>query len=185
MRETLTYSSLLSTLYDEPAPVGKLGRGTHYSVVRLTQWHGPKPGAPNANRLHDIAIIWDEDHDTRVIDALEQIHVAGLSSPIVFIGERKGHLTVLVDQRFVDSSSASELEQYSKAIERIAQDLDDPWSCDVDGFDTTMHMGDQSVRYGIINDKGDKVTTYLCNINNLWALGHKDFKPTTPSFPPT
>ena len=38
MAATPQYSTLFSCLYDEPDPVGQLGRGTHYSVMRSVEW---------------------------------------------------------------------------------------------------------------------------------------------------
>jgi predicted nucleic acid-binding protein len=57
-----TYSPYFKTLYDQPEPIGRLGRGTHYSVLRCLGLSG----------FHDFAIIWDEDHDKRVI-AVQQV----------------------------------------------------------------------------------------------------------------
>lgn len=65
-------SCFFHTLHDEPGRVGSLGRGTHYSVLRAVIWE-PEP------RFHDFAVIWDEDHDTRIIGVLEQLYVRRLS----------------------------------------------------------------------------------------------------------
>ena len=60
------YSPFFSTLHDEDGPVGHLGGGTHYSVLRAVLWE-PEPA------FHDFAVVWDEDHDLRVVWVLEQM----------------------------------------------------------------------------------------------------------------
>ena len=76
-----TYSPFFQTLYDEQAPVGHLGRGTHYSVLRAAVFHDELGEILPENRykgphakFHDFAVIWDEDHDKRVIEVIEQIY---------------------------------------------------------------------------------------------------------------
>jgi hypothetical protein len=41
-------------------------------------------------------VIWDEDHDERVIGVVERMYFAGLLHPVLFVGERKGSLTVVL-----------------------------------------------------------------------------------------
>ncbi|MBM3548872.1 MAG: hypothetical protein FJX54_18165 [Alphaproteobacteria bacterium] len=93
---TAFYSHSFSCLYDEPAPIGVLGRGAHHSVFRSMQSRDINGSRLENRRIHDFAIIWDEDHDTRVISVVERLHLTGLLWPIVFIGERKGVLTIFL-----------------------------------------------------------------------------------------
>ncbi|WP_253073410.1 hypothetical protein [Sodalis ligni] len=99
------YSTLLSCLYDEQQPIGNLGRGTHYSIFRTVEWLDVNRTPVNLPQLHDFSVIWDEDHDERVINVIENIYMAGLLSPIQFIGERKGTLTVIVAAKFYYGAS--------------------------------------------------------------------------------
>src|SRR5688572_1906398 len=85
MTNPSVYSKLFACLYDEPAPVGNLGRGTHYSVMRSVEWLDVVRRPLPLPEIHDFAVIWDEDHDSRVIEAVERIYMAGLLSPIQFI----------------------------------------------------------------------------------------------------
>ena len=78
---TRHYSDYFTTIYDETAPVGHLGRGTHYSVMRYASWYDVECKRLNRPQTHDFAIIWDEDHDTRIFYALEKILDAGLIAP--------------------------------------------------------------------------------------------------------
>ncbi len=170
------YSSLFSCLYDEANPVGSLGRGTHYSVFRSVEWLDVIRQPLTKPQVHDFAVIWDEDHDTRVIDVIEQIYMAGLLSPIQFVGERKGMLHVIVASRFYYIGSPSDTEEYRRGIATIAQGLEDPWSLDLGMFDRsdpeTMHQCDYQ---GIIAAEKRRVDIYLRNIDSLWRLGTREF----------
>ncbi len=178
MAATPQYSTLFSCLYDEPDPVGQLGRGTHYSVMRSVEWLDVTRRPLALPEIHDFAVIWDEDHDTRVIEAVEQIYMAGLLSPVQFIGERKGMLTVIVAARFYFWSDSG-IEAYTRAINDISQSLDDSWPAEVGSFDRSpdsVQMGWlQTSTAGLISDTDHRVNTYLTNVDSLWRLGTKPF----------
>jgi hypothetical protein len=84
------------TLHNETKPVGDFGRGTHYSVMRVPIWRDTLLRPMHQGAMLDFAIIWDEDHDERVLKVIERIYFAGLLAPVRFIGERKGTLSVLI-----------------------------------------------------------------------------------------
>jgi hypothetical protein len=174
------YSNLFTCLHDEPKPVGRLGRGTHYSVFRSVEWLDVTRRPLALPQTHDFAVIWDEDHDTRVIEAIERIYMAGLLSPVQFIGERKGSLTVIVAARFYFTGAKDQTEAYRRAIEEVAQDLDDPWNAALGSFDRSPDSPHQSFFEGIISDNDHRVGLYLANIDSLWGLGTKTYKPYAP-----
>lgn len=159
----MVYSPFFQTLYDETRPVGILGRGTHYSVLRAATWHDSFLQPLSKAELLDFAVIWDEDHDARVMQVVETIYFDGLLAPIRFIGERKGGLTVLVA---METASAGDLAPYSERVEEAVRRtvLDDWWNVAVD------YVGNEGT---IINAEPEKVAVYLQNINNLWCLGIK------------
>ena len=164
------YSDLFSCRYDQPAPVGKMGRGTHYSVFRTAEWHDVNGVAVRRAQLHDFAVIWDEDHDTRVIPAIENLYVAGLLAPVQFIGERKGTLTVLVAACFYDLDDV--LEPYRKCIAQIAEALpDDRWEVEIGSFCRSALEEHRLMPAGIIADTEERVAVYLRGIDHLWKLG--------------
>ena len=190
MTATPQYSTLFSCLYDEAEPVGHLGRGTHYSVMRSVEWLDVTRQPLTTPEVHDFAVIWDEDHDTRVIEAAERIYMAGLLSPVQFIGERKGGLTVIVAARFYYSGSEADLQAYTQAVNAISQDLDDPWPAEVGSFDRAkgaVQLGwHQTFTAGLISDEEHRVNTYLANIDSLWRLGTKPLVvPRATACPPT
>lgn len=158
------YSPYLRLLYDQEAPVGHLGRGTHYSVLRAPCWHGADLSPLPAGTLHDFAIIWDEDHDERIIEVIERMYLAGLLAPVLAIGERKGCLTVLVSDEAKARLGAGGLERYRALIQPLAEADGDVWSVDVSGF------GPES---GIISASDEEVELYLRSIDLLWRLGSR------------
>lgn len=177
MIETRQYSTLFSCLHDEPDPVGSLGRGTHYSVLRSVEWLDVTRSTLASPQIHDFAIIWDEDHDTRVIEAVERIYMAGLLSPIQFIGERKGTLTVIVAAKFYFSCSEADIEDYRKSVEAITLSLNDAWPTQLGSFDRASGSPHQSFYEGLIHDRENRIGLYLSNIDSLWSLGTKMYVP--------
>ncbi|MBD2292650.1 hypothetical protein H6G06_03910 [Anabaena sphaerica FACHB-251] len=159
------YLEFFKTLHDEVAPTGYLGRGSHYSVLRSVVWHDNLQHPLTKPVYHDLAIIWDEDHDIRVIEVVKLLYFAGLITPAIIVGERKGSFTLLVSEQTVEEAGKKWLSRYQQAIEEITQSLDDPWSAEVASINSRDH--------GIINDNYEKVSQYLQTINMLWQLGIK------------
>jgi hypothetical protein len=181
---TPVYSTLISCLHDEPEPVGSLGRGTHYSVFRSVEWLDVVRAPLNLPQVHDFAVIWDEDHDTRVIDTIEAIYMAGLLSPIQFIGERKGTLTVIVAARFYYWGPQTSLDTYVKQLNDITlNQAGDTWPTEVGMFDRQPGSSHQNEFHALIMASEYRVKTYLRNIDSLWGLGTKPFVPK-PADPP-
>lgn len=177
MPDSSKYSTLFTTIHDEQSPVGDIGRGSHYSILRSVEWMDVTRIQLKVPQIHDFAVIWDEDHDTRVIEAVERIYMAGLLSPVQFIGERKGCLSVVVAAKFYFWGEPSIMTSYSDSITKIAQSLDDPWILEVGCFDRSPgYPNHQCFDINIIQDNEDKVITYLKTIDNLWHLGTKDYK---------
>lgn len=174
---TRTYSHLFSCLYDQPDPVGRLGRGVHYSVFRSTQWRAIDGDHLRAPRIHDFAVIWDEDHDERVIHVAERLHMAGLLWPVVFLGERKGVLTVLLDYMagpnlFMDESV------WIEKIRDVASQADDTddWQVEIGMFHrmVVLDEGTQTDAKRIIPEDETRVILYLQAIDVLWQLGDRE-----------
>ncbi len=158
----MPYSPFFQPLHDETQPVGHFGRGTHYSVLRVPIWHDERLQPLAQGELLDFAIIWDEDHDDRVIEPIEEMYFAGLLAPVRFIGERKGTLSVLID-----SPSAAWDEKtrrhYHAAVNRISQSLDDPWPVIVDP------VGGLRGETSIVQGAAEDIATYLKHIQLLCA----------------
>lgn len=177
MAVTPTYSTLFSCLYDEPEPIGNLGRGTHYSVFRSVEWLDVIRTPLNNPQIHDFAVIWDEDHDERVISVIEKIYMAGLLSPIQFIGERKGCLTVIVAAKFYFAHSMEALNGYIQQLNDISTNPThgDSWPTEVGLFDRSPGSPHQTDLKSLISADQHRVITYARNIDSLWSLGTKPF----------
>lgn len=149
------YSHFFSTLYDEkgPAPGPQIGRGTHYSILRAVLWR------KNDTVFHDFAVLWDEDHDERVIWAAEQLLVRRMLDRVLFIGERKGGLGLLVTDADKD---------YTHAVECLAEEGEDTWCA------TTTEYPDNG---DVINDSNQVTAPYLEHIRTKWSLGTKQPTP--------
>lgn len=174
------YSTLFTCLHDEPEPIGSgnLGRGTHYSVFRSVEWLDVVRAPLQKPQIHDFAVVWDEDHDTRVIQAVEAIYMAGLLSPIQFIGERKGTLTVIVAAKFYWIGKEADIEAYTQAVQDVVTHLGhgDYWHVEVGMFDRAPGNPHQNKPCALIQDKENRVLPYLLTIDALWSLGTKDFR---------
>lgn len=147
------YSHFFSTLYDEQKPVGRLGRGTHYSVLRAVLWDDSQP------QWHDFAVVWDEDHDHRIIWVIEQLHIRRLLRNIVAIGERKGGVTILTSKT------------PDRAL-RIASEEISAHHPSGDSFNSDVEHVDEATGL-LINDAEEKVRAYVKGIVALWNLGTK------------
>jgi hypothetical protein len=178
MTDTPVYSTILHCLHDEPEGRGHLGRGTHYSVFRVPEWFDVT-GKPAKKALqHDFAVLWDEDHDERIIPVIERLYVNGLLFPVQFIGERKGGITAILASKFWYSGSEADLRSYKKKFEELAGQVeDDWWSTEFGMFDKSLVNGapHQTNLMSIVNDRDEKVDTYVRNIDNLWSIGSKTF----------
>jgi hypothetical protein len=127
------------------------------------------------HHVHDLAVIWDEDHDTRVFEAVEKIYMAGLLSPVQFVGERKGMLTVLVAAKFY--FACDDIDAYGRRLgEAIGTISGDSWPVEVGSFDRIIGAEHQCILAGIVSDQEERVLTYLRSIDVLWRLGTREFR---------
>ncbi len=151
------YSDLFTTIYDEPAPVPgtDLGRGTHYSVLRAA----PCAGAAVPYAVHDVCVIWDEDHDERIVWFVEQLCVRRLLGSVLFVGERKGDVTVLMDRE----PRQNEIDEiYALAQRGLPSDC---WGAQTLNVRTDLGS--------LVDDDASRVRAYLGGIKALWLLGAK------------
>ena len=174
----MSYSPFFKTLYDQTHPVGDLGRGTHYSVLRAATWHDEFLDPLQTGAFLDFAVIWDQDHDSRVIAVVERFYFAGLLAPVRFIGERKGCLFVLLSADVLTRWGEAELTLYKEQLEQemVGADLGDLWPVAVHAV---------SGLSPIINASDWEAEIYLQHVQILWKLGVKPYsnksgKPAAP-----
>jgi hypothetical protein len=164
-----SYSPLFQTLHDEIHPVGKMGRGRHYSVLRVPIWRSALLKPLKRGAFLDFAVIWDEDHDDRVIGVIEDLYFSALLSPVRFIGERKGTLSVLLDEQNV-AWDTEDFARYHHQVDAVSRDQCDPWPALVD---FAYSRSPSLLQPSIIHAERECVTLYLKNIDMLWELGIK------------
>jgi hypothetical protein len=102
-RHMQKYSDFFKTLHDESSPTGYLGQGTHYSVLRAVVFHDPMGRRLSEGHFADFAVIWDEDHDVRVLEPIEEIYRRGLLSSFLMFGERKGSFTAILSSKITSA----------------------------------------------------------------------------------
>lgn len=163
------YSELFTTRYDQEHPVGHIGSGTHYSVLRASTWFDNCKLPLREPKVHDFAIIWDKDHDKRVIDIVEHMYMKNLLAPALFVGESNGVLSVLVSPNFKESSDDNDFQAYVSSVVKLAQNQYAPWTAEV------SVLGETQSELQIIASSKEHADLYLKSINLLWDLGQKDF----------
>ncbi|MBI5319800.1 hypothetical protein [Bradyrhizobium sp.] len=164
------YSPFFQTLHDETGPVGSLGRGTHYSILRATVFHDELAQPLEVAKFLDFAVIWDEDHDERVMMPIERLYRSGDLSSFIMFGERKGIFSCEVAGKF----NGVRLPSAQAAVEAACANI---------GGDYWPHEISFARSYGssIIGDDDRKVDLYLKTIKMLWKLGLKQIvEPKTP-----
>ena len=163
------YSDFFKTLHDERAPTGHFGRGTHYSILRAVVFSDSLGKPATEGRFADFAVIWDEDHDERIIEAIEKIYFAGLLPSFLMFGERKGVFTGVLTDPAIQPAHHSVLD---RQLNEITQHLDsgDAWLAQAFGLDWPPQNP-------IISDaSAEKVSMYLKTLMMLWELGLKPAK---------
>ena len=112
-----------------------------------------------------------------MISVIEKLYMAGLFSPVQFIGERKGTLTLIVASIFYFYDE-DVINNYKQQINNITANVDfDSWSSDVGSFDRVPGSPQQTFTEGIINAEEHRVITYIRNVDSLWNLGTKKYEP--------
>ena len=176
--DTPKYSPHLHCIYDEPAPTGQIGRGTHYSVVQALSWRSSKGELRKQAAVQNVAIIWDEDHDLRIIPCVEALLIAGLLHAISMIGERKGSVTIVFNSMSAAYMNDDQKGAYQEEVTQVINDVvaakhEDSWSITFGEMTETLCLkstGYQIFHQSLIQDDVQKIETYIRNINYLWDI---------------
>lgn len=166
----LNYSEIITTLHDEKYPVGNLGHGTHYSILRTATWFDNCRLPLKEPKIHDLAIIWDKDHDKRIIDVVEHLYMKNLLVPVLFVGESNGCLSVIVSPQFKEASDEQAFQTFVSSVVKLAKNHYEPWTAEVCVF------GENLSELQLIDSSCERAELYLKNIYMLWDLGLKDFR---------
>lgn len=176
--DTSKYSPHLHCIYDEPAPTGHIGRGTHYSVVQALSWHSDKGELRKQAAVQNVAIIWDEDHDERIIPCVEALLMAGLLHAVSVIGERKGGVTIVFNSMSAARLSEDRKRAYRQEVTQVINEVvdakhGDSWAItfgEMTDVPSLAEDGYEIFHQYLIQDDLHKVDTYIRNINYLWDI---------------
>lgn len=172
------YSELFSCLFDQKSS-GIEGKSAHHSVFQAVTWQDKMMRPLKTAKMQSFAVVWDEDHDARVLDVAEELYVKGLFSPILFIGERRGNLVVILDDEFIKKSTKAELETYKSAVFQIGQHPyhKDAWHVDFGFFERISVDGARYINSAGITYAGNG-DDFINEIYQEWGLGIKEFTPS-------
>jgi len=161
------YSPFFETLYDQPSPVGRLGRGVHYSVLRAVVWSDIHGDPTSTGRFLDFAVVWDEDHDPRVIEVIEAVYFAGLLGPVQVVGERKASMTFLFDPAS-RLNADGERTAYEAALVKFNPDTDEFFK----------EVAEPGYSGNLVQSEGARAVRFVDHIRDLHKLGQKPPTPT-------
>lgn len=111
--------------------------------------------------FHDFAVLWDGDHDRRIIWYAEKLFEADLLQQVVFIGECKATVTI-----YTATPPSDGFEAETQKIASVAPS--DNFSCFTELFGSSPLMEGHAA--------------YLEGIRALWQLGPKPLVFTTEHF---
>lgn len=180
---TPVYSSFFQCLYDQAEPV--VPHYYHYSIFRAIDARDVTQKPTALPRVHDFAVIWDDDHDSRVIPVIEEMLMAGVLPGIQFIGEHKGTLTIILAAR---TYWEIDLDTFKAKVHRLTEAAGDFWDIRVGMFDHSPHSlqtGHQCDFQEIIGLSEGETHAYLLSIDGMWKLGTKDWQGVVTAVPPT
>lgn len=176
----LIHPSLFSCLHEEPAHSNSLDREVHHSVFRAAL--GLKLNGVRKNKIYvqDFAVLWDEDHDKRVILVAEALLVENMFSHVLFIGEREGSLSLVLNTDTIGENFDE--DRYIKRVEDVCckSNGGDYWPCELYGMSRVSSILTETYTEsnigGLLNDGEESTLAYLRSIDAVWRLGVKSYK---------
>jgi hypothetical protein len=169
------YSSLFHCLYDEQCDGPNLA--FHYSVFRALDCRDVDQNSTALPYVHDFAVIWDDDHDTRIIHLLEEMLMAGILPGVQFIGEHKGELNVILAARTYWKIDAKAFADRLHTLSGLS--AGDYWNAEIGMYDRSPHSlrtGHQCDFKNLLGLSAEEEHAYLFSIDSRWKLGTKRWK---------
>lgn len=176
------YSTLFQCLYDQDEPVVR--HFGHYSIFRAVDSRDVSQTPMSLPRVHDFAVIWDEDHDKRIILVIEELLMAGLLPGIQFLGEHKGELTVILAAK---TYFEIDVEKFRSRVANLTRINGDVWNVRVGMFDNSigsLRSAHQCEFEEILGLHDEKTHAYLLSIDSMWLLGTKTWQSADIPSPP-
>lgn len=167
------YSTLFHCLYDEDCQISR--RFPCYSVFRAIDSRDVVQKPTQRPHVHDFAVIWDDDHDTRIIPVLEEMLMAGVLPGVQFIGEHKGRLSIILAAR---TYYAIDIDAYKEKVIELARASGDCWTVEVgmiDHHEGNMRELHQCDFLEIVGNE-DADIAFIFMIDAAWQLGTKAWR---------
>jgi hypothetical protein len=178
-----TYSTFFTCLHDEDRQLGSSLPA--YSVFRAIDSRDVTRKPTDRPRVHDFIVIWDDDHDTRIIAVLEEMLMAGILPGVQFISEHKGTLSIILAS---PAYWAEGHEGFQAQVAKLAAAAGDYWVVEVGMIDATE--GNMTVQHQCdfleILGNSDADVAFFFLMDRAWKLGTKvypsiDIPPAPPS----
>ena len=138
-------------LYNQTERVGFSDE--HYSVYQVVEWLDLGGNLTAPAKLKNFTIIWDYDHDERILDVVDSLYLNGLLHPVLFAGESEGVLRLVLDSNCHTPSDYQELVLHT--TEKALEPSYDVWTLDVEWFDDSENN-----------------EPFLRDIYRRWRIGH-------------
>lgn len=167
------YSTFFHCLHDQPEMTGRYFGA--YSIFRAIDSRDVEQRPAPLPHVHDFAVIWDDDHDTRIIPVLEEMLMAGLLPGVQFIGEHKGTLTIILAARTYWKIDG---EAYTKRVEALTAAAGDCWNVRLGMYDHApgnLRRGHQCDFQEIVGIGDEAEHAFLFTIDTMWKLGTKNW----------
>ncbi len=169
---TRTYSTFFTCLHDEDRQGASCLPA--YSVFRAIDSRDVTRKPTERPRVHDFVVIWDDDHDTRIIAVIEEMLMAGILPGVQFISEHKGTLSVILAS---PTYWANDPEEFKVLVSKLSTAAGDFWVVEVGMIDTTE--GNMKVLHQCefleILGSSDADIAFFFLIASAWQLGTKAY----------
>lgn len=168
----MQYSTLFHCLYDHPERSGLGHMG--FSVFRAIDCRDIDLNPTPLPYVHDFAVIWDEDHDTRIIPVIEEMLMAGILPGVQFIGEHKGTITIVLAAKTYWKINTDDFADRVRQL--TAGAIGDFWDVDVGMYDHSegnLRKGEQCQFYELTGHHWEQGHAFLYLLDATWRLGTK------------
>lgn len=157
----MSYSPYFKTIIDERES-GLFGRGSHISILECLM------PIEDQIKKYRFGVVWDEDHDERVIKVIEHLYSMGLMNDVIFIGERKGNLTIVFDDGFTTQYDIP--QNYIDSVEAVC-DTALEYSCGGDNWPVNIFPTIEDSEGYLMQGSQEFAIGYLKGVQAQWGLG--------------
>ncbi len=164
------YSDFFKTMYDDRSHM-HISHGVHYSILRSLCWSdynlSVEEGTLHQSYYHDLCVVWDEDHDERIFELINILHINGLLPAINYIGERKGAVSIIINPNIRRSSRQYFEERFFEIFGGETVTLpSDQWHVEF--------CGEDDLQGSYILGNSTESQLFVFSVNHLWGPGIKE-----------